>query len=278
MEELFRSKTYAEDYLNQEQNGFRRNTSTTDNIFIMRQILEKCYEYNIEMHVLFIDFKQAFDSTDRQKTMQILQELRIPNKLVRLIKMTNQNMEAGVKIENLTSNTFSISSGVRQGDPLSVTIFNLTLESVIKKLNLRGDVSLKLRQIVAYADNVALLAGSLKALKDIVHKLKNEATLVGLSINEDKTKYMQIKRMGIKDITHLKIDNFVFEGSILNGDDKMNMEIAERIAKGNKAYYANVKLIKSKYLKKNTKMKIYKTMIRPVVTYSSETWTFNSKR
>jgi hypothetical protein len=53
--------------------------STTDNIFIMRQILEKCYEYKIEMHLLFIDFKQAFDSVDRQKTIQILQELRIPN-------------------------------------------------------------------------------------------------------------------------------------------------------------------------------------------------------
>jgi ribosomal protein L22 len=69
----------------------------------MKQILKKCYEYNIEMHVLFIDFKQAFDSVDRQKTMQILQELRIPNKLARLIKMTLQNTEARVKIENLTS-------------------------------------------------------------------------------------------------------------------------------------------------------------------------------
>jgi hypothetical protein len=33
----------------------------------------------------------------------------------------------------------------------------------------------------------------------------------------------------------------------------MNIEIAERIAKGNKAYYANAKPIKSKFLKKNTK-------------------------
>ena len=57
----------------------------------------------------------------------------------------------------------------------------------------------------------------------------------------------------------------------------MNIEIAERIAKGNKAYYANAKLIKSKFLKKNTKMKMYKTMIRPVVTYSSETWTLTVK-
>jgi hypothetical protein len=56
----------------------------------------------------------------------------------------------------------------------------------------------------------------------------------------------------------------------------MNIEIAERIAKGNKAYYAHAKL-KLKFLKKNTKMKMYKTMRRPVVTYSSETWTLTAK-
>ena len=69
------------------------------------------------------------------------------------------------------------------------------------------------------------------------------------------------------------MENFNYLGSILNAENRMNIEIAERIAKGNKAYYANSKLIKSKFLKKNTKMKICKTMIKPVVTYSSETWT-----
>jgi hypothetical protein len=43
--------------------------------------------------------------------------------------------------------------------------------------------------------------------------------------------------------------------SILIADKKINIEIAERIAIGNKAYYANAKLIKSKLLKKNTKIK-----------------------
>jgi len=174
---------------------------------------------------------------------------------------------------------------VCQGDPLSATIFNLILDSVIKKLNLRGDISLKLKQIAAYADDVALLARSPKALKEIFHKLQNEATLVGLNINEDKTKYIQIKRTGTKDITHLKIKNFDFEnvenfnylGSILNADNKMNIEIDERIVKGSKAYYANANLIKSKFLKRNTKMKIYKMIIRPVVTYSPETWTLTAK-
>ena len=75
---------------------------------------------------------------------------------------------------------------------------------------------------------------------------------------------MQIKRTGTKDMTHLKSDNFAFEhvenfnylGSILNADNKMNIVITERTVKGNKAYYANAKLIKLKFLKRNTKMKI----------------------
>jgi hypothetical protein len=65
---------------------------------------------------------------------------------------------------------------------------------LIEKLNFRRDDSLKLTQIVAYAEYVALLARSVKALKEIFHKLQNEATLVGLNINEDKTKYTQIKK------------------------------------------------------------------------------------
>jgi hypothetical protein len=57
-------------------------------------------------------------------------------------------------------------------------------------------------------------------------------------------------------ITNLKIDYFTFENvenfnfliSILNADNKMNTDIAERIIKGNKPYFANAKLIKSKFL------------------------------
>jgi hypothetical protein len=71
--------------------------------------------------------------------------------------------------------------------------------------------------------------------------------------------------------------HFNYLGSILSADNKINIENSERIAKGNKAYYANEKLIKSKFLKKSTKMKIYKTMIRPVVMYASETWTLTAK-
>jgi len=68
------------------------------------------------------------------------------------------------------------------------------------------------------------------------------------------------------------VENFNYLGSILNANNNMNTEIAERIAKGNRVYYVKAKLIKMKFLKKNIKM-----MIRTVVTYSSETWILMAK-
>ena len=53
----------------------------------------------------------------------------------------------------------------------------------------------------------------------------------------------------------------------------MLAEIKERITAGNKAYYSSYNLLKNKNITRKTKITIYKTIIRPVVTYGSETWT-----
>jgi hypothetical protein len=51
--------------------GFRPNRSTIDNIFVVRQIYEKCYEYNIELHNTFVYFSQAFDTVNRDAIYRI---------------------------------------------------------------------------------------------------------------------------------------------------------------------------------------------------------------
>jgi hypothetical protein len=74
----------------------------------------------------------------------------------------------------MTPKPFSISSDVNQGDPLSVLWQYLILNSVIKKLNLKGDISLKLRQIVAYADDVALQNNTVYSSTQFMHPRLSE--------------------------------------------------------------------------------------------------------
>jgi uncharacterized Fe-S radical SAM superfamily protein PflX len=61
-------------------------------------------------------------------------------------------------------------------------------------------------------------------------------------------------------------------GSNINASNSIEEEIKERIALGTKAYYANLKFFKSRLVTKYSKLKLYRTVIRPIATDASETW------
>jgi hypothetical protein len=69
-----------------------------------------------------------------------------------------------------------------------------------------------------------------------------------------------------------EVKSFKYLGSIVNRNNSIEEEIKERISLGNKAYYAKQKLFKSKLLTKKTNLWMYKTLVRPMVTYASKTW------
>ena len=77
---LSRLVPYAKEIIGDHQCGFRRNSSTIDHIFFIRQMFQKKWEYN-EVHRLFIDFKNAYDSARREVVYKILIEFGTPRKL-----------------------------------------------------------------------------------------------------------------------------------------------------------------------------------------------------
>ena len=67
---------------------------------------------------------------------------------------------------------------------------------------------------------------------------------------------------------------YKYLGSITNDNNSIEEEIKERTVLGTKVYYANLKFFKSKLVTKYLKLKLYRSVIRPIVTYASETWVF----
>lgn len=280
-----RLEVHLEAEIGDYQQGFRKGRSTIDAIHILTQTIEKCAEYNIELHMLFIDFKQAFDSLIRYKLVEEMQNLNIPKKLINLIKMTMERSEAVVTTHEGTTNAFNIETGVRQGDALSTSLFNIALEGSIRALDHRGTIANKSVQLTAYADDIVIVARSRKTLIDTLLKLEGEAKNRGLIINENKTKYMVSSRQKTNNIRNItvgkylfeKVDNFKYLGVTINGKNERSEEIQERIQAGNRAYYACKNLLHNNNLNRRTKMRTYKATIRPVVTYASETMCLTKK-
>ena len=95
---LSRLIPYAKEIIGDYQCGFRRNRSTIDHIFCIRQILEKKWECNEEVHQLCIDFKKAYDSVRREVLYKIFIEFGIYRGLVWSIKMSLTETYSRVRV------------------------------------------------------------------------------------------------------------------------------------------------------------------------------------
>jgi hypothetical protein len=117
----------------------------------MRQILEKCNEFNITTRHLFIEFKAAYDTIIRNKIYVGMSELNFTTKFIRRSKATLTIVTCCVKIQNDCSESFETQQGLRQGDVFSMLLFNVVLEVIVRGANLQttGTICNKETQLLA---------------------------------------------------------------------------------------------------------------------------------
>jgi hypothetical protein len=94
-------------------------------------------------------------------------------------------------VDGKISNPFVIGVGVRQGDDLSATLFNLVLHKALKTLEHSNTILNRLTQICGNSDDILVIARNLPALEVLCVDLSREASRVSLVISPDKTKYMR---------------------------------------------------------------------------------------
>jgi len=125
------------------------------------------------------------------------------------------------------------------------------------------------------------LGGSVDTVKKNAESLVAATKEIGLEVNTHKTKYMIVSRdqnagrihsMKTDNISIERVEEFKYLGTTLTNQNSIQEEIKRRLKLGNVCYYSVQNLLSSRLLYKNLKIKIYRTIILPVVLYGCETW------
>jgi hypothetical protein len=127
-----------------------------------------------------------------------------------------------------------------------------------------------------FADDITILEGSVNTVKENAETLVVATKEIGLEVNADETKYMVMSWDRNAGRGHgVKIDNssiemveeFKYLGATLTDQNSIQEEIKSRLKLGNACYHSVQKLLSSRLLSRNLKIKIYRTIIFPVVLY-----------
>ena len=167
------------------QFGFMAGKSTTDAIFIVRQLQEKYLARNKELWMAFVDLEKAFDRVPREVVWWALRCLGVDEWIVSVIKAMYEDATTTVRVNGRESKAFSVRVGVHQGSVLSPLLFIIVLEALSREF--REGLPMEL----LYADDLVLVAETEELLMEKLRKWKKGMELKGLRVNIGKTKVMR---------------------------------------------------------------------------------------
>lgn len=128
----------------------------------------------------------------------MLRHYRIPSKLVNVIKMLYSDFKSQVICSTVLTDTFNVTTGVKQGCILSPFLFILGINWVLKQLVTSGGrrgIRWTLTSVLEdldYADDIALLAHRHQDMQTKTNALATTAGNLGLKINIKKTKHLKM--------------------------------------------------------------------------------------
>ncbi|CAF4143408.1 unnamed protein product, partial [Rotaria magnacalcarata] len=196
---LNRLKHQLDPHLAEEQAGFRKDRSTTQQILMLRLLAEKAKRNGKKLYNCFIDFQKAFDTIKHKIIWAVLRSYGVENKLVILLEQIYEKSQSAVRIGTDIGEWFQTSLGTRQGDPLSPLLFIAYLERVMDTAMQKDNgvsVSGTLINNLRFADDINILAEDYNSLHNQIEQVTREAAKAGLIVNINKTKrwYSVIKK------------------------------------------------------------------------------------
>lgn len=225
----------------------------------------------VKFALLSLDLEKAFDSVNHEKLWEILKKFQIPESLIILIRKLYNKASSQVLVNGWLTNSFVIQRGVRQGCPLSMNMFVLYIEPLIRSIydNILGiGVARDFIKVFAYADDLTLLIRSDEEFDIVMNIITEYENAASIRLNLRKSGFIRFNncRIGPQKITEkneLKILGLIVK------DNWKNME-SSNYEKLINSFNAASQLHCSRQLNIMERILILNTYLLPKLWYISQ--------
>lgn len=206
---------------------FRDAVGTREALFCVQVLFQRCRDMNVDVYACFIDYRKAFDRVQHHKMVEILKDLGLDDKDLRIIVNLYWNQSACVNVEGERTDEVKIRRGVRQGCVLSPLLFNVYSERIFREALEGAEMGIMVNgerlNNIRYADDTVMFADNPRGLQALMDRVIVCSRRYGLDINIGKTKLMVISkaervecRIVIDQVPIERVNRYTYLGTVFN--------------------------------------------------------------
>ena len=274
--------------LNENQFGFVKGKGTVDCIYVLTSIIDKIIrKENKKLYCSFVDFKKCFDYVYRNGIWCKLIQQGVSSKMVKMLQSMYNSVKSCVRVNGVLSDYFDSYMGVKQGEPLSPLLFVFFVNDMYKSFQGDDNDIFTLDEIqiflLLFADDTVLFSYTKEGLQRLLNNMFSYCTQWGITVNTDKTVTMVFKKgtrpenfdVFYNGIKLTSVSYFTYLGVTLSFNGSFYRAQKALASQALKSLYSLNSLFDTIPLDISEKIKLFDSMVSPILSYGSEVWGFH---